>query len=140
MAVAGVFDSDDDRSADAQGAGEEDTIKRIYEREGRSVYFVQSSGPAGAGTGTAWLFDAGGHLVTNQHVIGGGTEVALRVGENELVPVEVVGQDPSTDLAVLRADSEALGGDDPLRLGDGRMCSWGSGPWQRAIRSGSRAR
>jgi S1-C subfamily serine protease len=58
------------------------------------VYFVQSSGPAGAGTGTAWLFDAGGHLVTNQHVIGGGTEVALRVGENELVPVEVVGQDP----------------------------------------------
>jgi S1-C subfamily serine protease len=75
--------------------------------------------PHGAGTGTAWLFDADGHLVTNQHVIAGGTDVALRVGENELVPVEVVGQDPSTDLAVLRADSQALGGDDPLRLGDG---------------------
>jgi S1-C subfamily serine protease len=75
--------------------------------------------PHGAGTGTAWLFDADGHLVTNQHVIAGGTDVALRVGENELVPVEVVGQDPSTDLAVLQADSEALGGGDPLRLGDG---------------------
>jgi hypothetical protein len=26
-------------------------------------------GPAGAGTGTAWLFDADEHLVTNEHVI-----------------------------------------------------------------------
>jgi S1-C subfamily serine protease len=82
------------------------------------VYFVQSSGPQGAGTGTAWLYDAQGHLVTNEHVISGGTDVALRIGENDLVPVEVVGEDPSTDLAVLRADPEALNGGDPLRLGD----------------------
>jgi S1-C subfamily serine protease len=43
------------------------------------VYFVQSSGPDGAGTGTAWLYDDEGHLVTNEHVISGGTSVALRV-------------------------------------------------------------
>ena len=118
MAVVGVFESNDNQSAEAQGTDEEDTINRIYQREGRSVYFVQSGRAERAGTGTAWLFDANGHLVTNQHVIAGGTDVALRVGENDLVPAEVVGQDASTDLAVLRADPEALGGGDPLRLGD----------------------
>jgi hypothetical protein len=58
MAAVGVFDSNDNRSADAQGTGVEETIHRIYQREGGSVYFVQSSGAEGAGTGTAWLFDA----------------------------------------------------------------------------------
>jgi S1-C subfamily serine protease len=82
------------------------------------VHFVQSSGPGGAGTGTAWLYDDRGHLVTNEHVISGGTDVALRIGENRLVPVEVLGEDASTDLAVLRADPQALSGGDPLRLGD----------------------
>src|ERR687893_826818 len=51
-------------------------------------------------------------------VISGGADVALRVGESELVPVRVVGEDRSTDLAVLRADPEALVGGDPLRLAD----------------------
>ena len=74
MAAVGVFDSNDEQSANALRAGDANTINRINERQGRSVYFVQSSGPRGAGTGTAWLFDADGHLVTNEHVISGGTD------------------------------------------------------------------
>ncbi|HEY7619970.1 MAG TPA: trypsin-like peptidase domain-containing protein [Solirubrobacteraceae bacterium] len=117
MAAVGVFDSSDNHPANAQGASA-NTINQIYQREGRSVYFVQSSSAEGAGTGTAWLYDDKGHLVTNEHVISGGTEVALRVGDNGLVPVKIVGEDPSTDLAVLQADPKALTGGDPLRLGD----------------------
>jgi S1-C subfamily serine protease len=118
MIAAGVFDSDGNRAATAQDAGAANTVNQIYRREGASVYFVQSSGPGGAGTGTAWLFDDQGHLVTNEHVISGGTDVALRIGDNRLVPVDVIGEDPSTDLAVLRADPQALNGGDPLRLGE----------------------
>jgi S1-C subfamily serine protease len=118
IVATGALDSDDDGSANAQSGEDERTIQRISQRQGRSVYFVQSEGAEGAGTGTAWLFDESGHLVTNQHVIAGGAEVSLRVGENELVPVEIVGQDPSTDLAVLEADPQALSGGDPLRLAD----------------------
>jgi S1-C subfamily serine protease len=118
MAAVGVFDSSDNHPASAQGGAAANTINRIYQREGRSVYFVQSSGPDGAGTGTAWLYDGQGHLVTNEHVISGGTDVALRVGDNTLVPVKIVGEDPSTDLAVLQADPKALNGGDPLRLAD----------------------
>jgi S1-C subfamily serine protease len=112
VALVGGFDSSDD------GSSTSNTIHQIYEREGRSVYFVQSSGPDGVGTGTAWLFDEDGHLVTNEHVISGGTDIAVRVGENRLVPVEVVGEDQSTDLAVLKADPDALNGGDPFELAD----------------------
>jgi S1-C subfamily serine protease len=120
MAAVGAFDSGSSGPAHAQGGAgaNANVIHRIYQRQGRSVYFVQASGPQGAGTGTAWLFDAKGHLVTNEHVVSGGTDLALRVGENGLVAVKLVGEDPSTDLAVLQADPKALTGGDPLRLGD----------------------
>jgi len=74
VALVDGFDSDDN------GSSVSNTIQQIYQREGQSVYFVQSSGPEGVGTGTAWLFDNDGHLVTNEHVISGGTDIAVRVG------------------------------------------------------------
>jgi S1-C subfamily serine protease len=118
MAAVGVFSSNDNHPAEAQGADLGQTVHRIYQREGRSVYFVQSQGAQGAGTGTAWLFDGDGHLVTNEHVISGGTDIALRVGESDLVPATIVGEDASTDLAVLKVDPKALDGGDPLGLGE----------------------
>jgi S1-C subfamily serine protease len=117
MAAVGVFSSNDNHPAQAQSGDLGQTVNGIYRHEGRSVYFVQSRGAQGAGTGTAWLFDDSGHLVTNEHVISGGTDIALRVGENDLVPARIVGEDASTDLAVLKVDPSALDGGDPLRLG-----------------------
>jgi S1-C subfamily serine protease len=86
MAAGGVFNSNDNHPAEAKAADLGQTVNRIYQREGRSVYFVQSRGAQGAGTGTAWLYDKQGHLVTNEHVISGGTDIALRIGESDLVP------------------------------------------------------
>jgi S1-C subfamily serine protease len=117
MAAVGVFNSNDNHPAEAQGVDIGQTVHRIYQREGRSVYFVQAQRAQGAGTGTAWLFDDQGHLVTNEHVISGGTNIALRVGESDLVPAQIVGEDASTDLAVLKVDPKALASGDPLRLG-----------------------
>lgn len=57
------------------------------------------------GSGSAWLYDTQGHLVTNHHVIAD-IKRSLRVqfaGKPE-IPAVVVGSDPSTDLAVLRVD------------------------------------
>jgi S1-C subfamily serine protease len=119
VAAIALSDSDggDGATATSKG-GEASTINDIYRREGPSVYFVQARGAEGAGTGTAWLYDDKGHLVTNEHVISAGTEVALRVGDNQLVPAKIVGEDASTDLAVLEADRSALNEANPLRLGD----------------------
>jgi S1-C subfamily serine protease len=117
IAIAGGFSSSNNAHGDGQTPAA-NIVHGIYQREGRSVYFVQASGAQGqgGGTGTAWLYDNNGDLVTNEHVISGSTDVALRVGENELVPVKVVGEDASTDIAVLRADPKALRNTHPLEL------------------------
>jgi hypothetical protein len=43
MAAVGVFDTNDNRSAGAQGTDEEDTIRRIYQRQGGSVYPIRNA-------------------------------------------------------------------------------------------------
>ena len=59
-----------------------------------------SSGPTSSGTGFVW--DAAGHVVTNDHVVGQGNSFAVRLASGEVLPGEVVGRAPNYDLAVLR--------------------------------------
>jgi 2-alkenal reductase len=56
--------------------------------------------PAGSGTGFVW--DAAGHVVTNHHVVENGSSFAVRLASGEVRPAEVVGRAPNYDLAVLR--------------------------------------
>ena len=79
---------------------------------GMSIDLLTGSG------GSAWLYDTQGHLVTNHHVIAD-IKRSLRVqfaGKPE-IPAVVVGSDPSTDLAVLRADLNVPAIALPLRAG-----------------------
>jgi S1-C subfamily serine protease len=60
-----------------------------------------------AGTGTGWVLDAGaGLVVTNAHVVNGGTQFQVAVG-GRAQPAKVVGVAPCEDLAVLRVPSGA---------------------------------
>lgn len=69
------------------------------------------------GTGTGFVFDHNGHIVTNFHVIEGANEIDIILTDGEAVPAEVVGVDRYYDLAVLRIAPELLGVQ-PLPLGD----------------------
>ncbi|MEH3147922.1 MAG: trypsin-like peptidase domain-containing protein [Methylobacterium frigidaeris] len=66
----------------------------------------QSQGQ-GEQTGTGFVWDAAGHVVTNNHVIQGGTEIAVRLSNGEVVPATLVGTAPNYDLAVLRLGRNA---------------------------------
>ncbi len=66
------------------------------------------------GSGSGFLFDALGHIVTNYHVIEGADEITVSFERVECCSAEVVGVDPSTDLAVIRVRAEDL--PEPLRL------------------------
>ncbi len=82
---------------------------------------VESAGrPAGSGSGV--LFTPDGYALTNSHVIAGGTRIRATSGDGRLSNASVVGDDPETDLAVLRLDTPTpafaqLGNSRQLRVG-----------------------
>jgi S1-C subfamily serine protease len=55
-------------------------------------------------TGTGFVLDREGFILTNAHVVENARRVRVRIDEGTLVDAEVVGSDLSTDLAVLRVD------------------------------------
>jgi 2-alkenal reductase len=86
----------------------ERTTIRVFETVAPSVVQVvalQGRGPAGgepAGSGTGFVWDAAGHVVTNHHVVENGSSFAVRFASGEVRPAEVIGRAPNYDLAVLR--------------------------------------
>ncbi len=76
------------------------------------------------GTGSGFVFDAEGHIVTNWHVIQGAEEIQVTFSDGTTLPAEEVGSDPANDLAVVKVDPNAhslrpiqLGTSDNLRVG-----------------------
>jgi S1-C subfamily serine protease len=57
------------------------------------------------GSGSGFLWDADGHIVTNYHVIEGAQQVEVSFGGDDSLPATVVGTDPVNDLAVIKVDS-----------------------------------
>src|SRR5829696_1645619 len=54
----------------------------------------------GGGTGSGFVWDAAGHIVTNNHVVEGAQEVRVRLGTERTFRASVVGTAPDYDLAV----------------------------------------
>ena len=76
------------------------------------------SAPA-SGSGTGFLVDSDGTIVTNAHVVGDNSEVKVRFEDDgELHDARVLGVDASTDLAALKVDASAASGVKPLALAD----------------------
>ena len=69
----------------------------------------------GESAGSAVVLTAEGHLVTNAHVVGDATAGDASFADGTSALVEVVGRDPLSDLAVLRADRAVP---DPPEFGD----------------------
>ena len=75
------------------------------------------------GTGSGFLYDTEGHIVTNYHVVENAEELSVALADGQTYQARVVGIDPSNDLAVLRIEADdlpqpvALGDSDGLRVG-----------------------
>jgi putative serine protease PepD len=90
-------------------------IGTIYARASPAVVSVRTRGS----TGTGFLFDRDGTLVTNAHVVGRSRQVAVRFGPNgHSIDASVLGTDPSSDLAVLKIAVSDTPNVDPLTLAD----------------------
>jgi len=85
-------------------AGGVDT-ETLYDETIDSVVTVYVTGDRGSSSGSGFVYDDAGHLLTNHHVIDGGEVVEIRFGtRGEWRRATVVGSDPRSDLAVLAVD------------------------------------
>ena len=101
-------------------------VEAVAARVLPSVVQLQVDGPGGAGSGSGIVLSPDGLLLTNNHVIEGaatGGEVVALFQDGTGAPARIIGRDPSSDLAVLRAEGVsgltpvALGNSDSLRVG-----------------------
>lgn len=76
------------------------------ERRGRSVF---GGGQTQQGTGSGFIWDAAGHVITNHHVIAGADQVFVRFDSGNTAAARVVGSSPDHDLAVLRVTGLSFG-------------------------------
>ncbi len=96
---------------------QEQVLIQLYETAGPAVVKIvvahrgrvdlTRTNPRGDGLGSGIILDRKGHIVTNQHVVDKAAEVVVQLTSGRAVKAQVVGQDPSTDLAVLRVDVSA---------------------------------
>lgn len=104
----------------------QEQLVAIYEKAGPSVVHIRNQRavidffgqviPQG-GTGTGFIFDAQGHIVTNYHVVEGAQSLEVTLADGRTFPATLVGSDPVNDLAVIRIrTSETL--PPPLPLAD----------------------
>ncbi|GIE97444.1 S1C family serine protease [Paractinoplanes rishiriensis] len=73
------------------------------------VVSVQVRSGQGAASGSGFVFDDRGHIVTNHHVIAGGSGGAVSIvgSDGRRLSAQVIGSDPSNDIAVLRVTPSA---------------------------------
>lgn len=76
------------------------------------------------GSGSGFVYDTDGHIVTNFHVIDGASEIRVAFADGKTLSAVVVGADPANDLAVVKVDPGehelkpvVLGRSDNLRVG-----------------------
>jgi 2-alkenal reductase len=68
-----------------------------------NVSVVERGG--GAGTGSGFVVDAEGHIVTNNHVIENASYIEVMFVDGTILPADLVGRDPGSDLAVIKVDA-----------------------------------
>jgi S1-C subfamily serine protease len=137
LALAGAFGGSDtvvraqtpppatrSTSAPAKAAN----VADIYARVSPGVVFVQANSGKGqlpfpgggrAASGSGFVIDEQGDIVTNDHVVEDATQYRVRFGDNgDPIKAKLLGTDPSSDLALLRVDPKAVGEPlHPLTLG-----------------------
>jgi S1-C subfamily serine protease len=130
-------------SSSDSGDGETNTVNQIYKADGDGVAFISAQvapseeqavspfglpEPEGGGTatGSGFVIDDEGHVLTNNHVVEGATKITVKLGDSETAhDAEVVGADPATDVALLKVDAPAsqlhpltLGSSTEMEVGD----------------------
>jgi putative serine protease PepD len=89
-------------------------VAAIYRKASPAVVSIR----AGSGSGTGFVVDSDGTIVTNAHVVGDSGRVEVQFADDRTVTGEVRGVDTSSDLAVVQVDPDRAGSLTALELAD----------------------
>jgi putative serine protease PepD len=99
-------------------------VSALYERVSPGVVSVETRSGTGAATGSGFVLDGNGYILTNDHVVDGANSVQVRFKDGAPISARVVNADPSTDLALLKISAGdrkltplALGSSSALKVG-----------------------
>jgi S1-C subfamily serine protease len=150
--AAGWVNGDDDSSQPAtalaappqtvsETGGGAETVNQIYRQDAPGVVFIQATqdrsqtpgfspfptpGGGSVATGSGFVIDDAGRIVTNAHVVDGSSDIRVTFGDSpESYDAKLIGADQSTDVAVIQVDAPAdvlhplpLGDSSQVQVGD----------------------
>jgi len=84
-------------------------VAHAFDTVGPAVVHIAAAGPNGRqGTGSGVLFAPDGYLLTNSHVVSGANRLSASLTDGRRFEARLIGDDPATDLAVLRLEAGGL--------------------------------
>ena len=97
-------------------------LAALYDRISPSVVRISVSTAAGGGSGSGFIIEEDGLILTNNHVVEGAETVKVVLKDGSELPAQILGRDPSTDVALLKVEPDflppvALGNSDEVRIG-----------------------
>jgi len=110
-------------SADPSGGAQALTARDIYRRDAPGVVFIRAQtiqrgaspfdlfgdqGQSGVSTGSGFVIDDEGFILTNAHVVSSSTDVRVSFSDKRTREARIVGKDESSDLALLKVDPAGL--------------------------------
>ena len=107
----------------AEDHGAELTIQEVYRKVNPSVVMVMAQLEDSVSVGTGVIFTSDGYILTNYHVIEGGSDCSITLDTGRTFAAKYVAGDQTQDLAVLKAEETGLpaaefGNSDDLAVGD----------------------
>ncbi|MGH8774221.1 MAG: trypsin-like peptidase domain-containing protein [Jiangellaceae bacterium] len=102
--TAPAVSSLDREPATGQSASAFSSVEDVAAEVLPSVVSISVTSNVGSGTGTGVIISSDGQILTNNHVVQGGSELLVTFHDGTTARAEVVGTDPMTDLAVIQAD------------------------------------
>lgn len=94
----------DDKLLDAYS----NAVSGVAESLSRSVARIEVEQRGRGGSGSGFVMTPGGYVLTNSHVVAGSKAVRARFADGRTLPAEIVGDDPDSDLAVIKVAATDL--------------------------------
>jgi 2-alkenal reductase len=101
-------------------------LEALYVQVLPGVVSIRTDGPnASVSLGSGFVFDSEGHVITNQHVVEGASEVEVSFASGFKAMGTVIGSDADADIAVIQVQNAPADQIHPLALGDSNMLNVG---------------